>query len=266
MSVGQESMPHVMQVAREHLEKGELQKAAKYFERAATESESSETTELKISCFLNAGACLISLGQYKKGLVCLTSAADIISAQSSADLQKGNEGDDKEMLKASADVHYNSAVAYQALRDYKKAVKEFQQCIDLYEKSGYLQNAADIFSTLALCHREAGQPESEMACLTRVQGLYKELGDNSGEAMTCAYMARAYLRVGRKEECKQMLSTAKMISLRMDDQKTLGELYTCMWCMQCDVLSMAIYIYDSQKQVVFSIMHSLIFVSTHACT
>lgn len=213
----------VMQTAHEYLEKGELQKAVEYFERAAKESETSLTTESKISCFLNAGACLISLGQYKKGLVYLGSAANIISTQSLAESQKENEDRNKEVLEVSADIHYNSAVAYQALRDYEQAVNKFQQCIDLYIQSGYLHNAAEVLSALASCHLEAGQPENERACLTRAHSLYKQLNDHSGEAMVCTNLARAFLRVGRKEECKQMLSTAKMICLRVDNKHHLGE-------------------------------------------
>lgn len=210
MSLGKTS---VLQTAREYLEKGELHKAVEYFERATKESETCVSTKSKISCFLNAGACLISLGKYRKGLVYLGSAANIISTQSPVD-------QDKEVV---ADIHYNSAIAHQSLRDYEQAVDKFQQCIDLYIQFGYLHNAAEVLSSLASCHLEAGQPENERACLTRARALYKQLKDHSGEAMVCANLARSFLRVGRKEECKQILSTAKMISLRVDNQNHLGE-------------------------------------------
>ena len=225
MSVSKEPVMGLLQTAHEHVQEGKLQKAAEHFERAAKAAESAEDSDLKISCFLNAGACLVSLGQYEEGLVYLGSAASIIATVHAQ--QDGEEGDLQQVLEASADVHYNSAVAYQALNDYEQAVTEFQTCIELYEKSNHQGNAAEVLSSLALCHREAGRPENERACLARAQSLYREAGDSSGEAVVCADMARAYLRAGKNEECKQMLSTAKMICLRVDDQKTQGEvIYT----------------------------------------
>lgn len=220
MSLGKET---VLQTAHEYLKKGELHRAVEYFERATKESDTSVSTKSKISCFLNAGACLISLGKYNKGLVYLGSAANIISTQSPVDFQKGNVDRDKEVLEITADIHYNSAIAYQSLRDYEQAVNKFQQCIDLYIQFGYLHDAAEVLSGLASCHLEAGQPENERACLNRARALYKQLNDHCGEAMVCVDLARSFLRVGRKEECKQMLSTAKMISLRVENQHHLGE-------------------------------------------
>lgn len=209
------------QAAHEHLNKGELEKATEQFEKAANDAE--ETISARISCFLNAGACLISLGDYKKGLSCLEAAASIISAQNPSELQCMDEKEDREILDATADIHYNSAIAYQALSDYDRAVTEFQQCIDLYEKSNQLQNAAEVLSALASCNSEAGEHEKEIDCLVKLQGMYKQLGDNGGEAMTCAALAKAHLRAGRKGECRQMLSMAKLISVRVDNHKLLGE-------------------------------------------
>ena len=218
--------PHaVMQPAHKYLDKGELAEAAKSFETAANEAE--ESSETKILCFLNAGACLISLGDYRKGLVCLESATSIISSRSATASEENDGGEgDKEMLEVSADVSYNSAVAYQALGDYEQAVVKFEQSTSLHEKAGNLRSAADMLNALASCHREAGQQDKEMAYLTRVQGMYRQLGDCGGEAMTCATLARAYLKAERETDCRQMLSTAKMISSRVDDKKLLG-IYTC---------------------------------------
>lgn len=211
----------VMQAAHEYLDKGELAEAAKCFERAANEVKGS--SETNIACFLNAGACLISLGEYKKGLICLESAASIIFSQSATESEeKDGENDGKDMLEVSADVSYNSAIAYQALGDYEQAVVKFEQCTDLHEKAGNSRSAADMLNTLALCHREAGQTDKEIDCLTRVQGMYRQLGDCGGEASAYASLARAYLRAGREAECRQMLSTAKMISSRINNKKVLG--------------------------------------------
>jgi len=216
---GRDTLIEITRIAHEHLEKGELEKATEHFERAATEAESVEDSDLKISCFLNAGACFVSLGQYDKGLRLLESAAGAIKA-AQGDTE---EGGSPHMLASSADVHYNSAVACQGLRDYGRAVREYATCVELYEKAGYRQQAADALASLAACHRESGQREKEKASLVRAQQLYRELEDHRGDAIVCTDMARACLSLGETEQCKQMLSRAKVICSRVDDQKTQGE-------------------------------------------
>lgn len=214
--------PHAsMQAAHEYLERGELAEAARLFESAGNETEGN--SETKISCFLNAGACLISLSDYKKGLVCLDFAKNLISTELPNECQeKAGGDDDRRMLEVSADVCYNSAVAHQALGDYEQAVITFEHCADLYERSANLQRAADVLNALASCHQEAGRQDSEMACLARAQSVCKQLGDCGREAMAYVALARAHLRAGRESDCRQMLSTAKMISSRLDNQKIHG--------------------------------------------
>ena len=215
------NVPQALYAAHGHLNKGELEKAAKEFEKAASDAE--ETINVRISCFLNAGACLISLGDYEKGLVCLESARGLLSAPPPPpDSRIKSVEEDREMTEAVADVHYNSAIAYQALGDYDRAVPEFQQCLALYEKYDRPQRASEVLSALASCHCEAGQHEKEIVCLAKLQVVYRGLGDSGSEAVTCATLAQAHLRAGREEECRQMLSMAKMISIRVDDQNLLG--------------------------------------------
>jgi tetratricopeptide (TPR) repeat protein len=245
----------MMQVAQEYLEKGELQKAAEEFQRAAKGAEQSPvgSTETQISCLLNAGACLVSLGEYEKGLSCLRSAAAIITARSPStgpaededsssptrppENQDGsgpthNREDDKdvESLQLLADVHYNSAIAHQALGDHDQAAQEFQSCLNIHEKSGNLQISADVLTALADCHHQTGQFDQEFSYLEKAQAVCKELGESGREAMMCVRLARARFRAGREGECRQMLSTAKMVGSRVVDKKLLGSLYSeCGW-------------------------------------
>lgn len=218
MSRGRDTLIDITRIAHEHLEKGELEKATEHFERAATKAESIEDLDLKISCFLNAGACFVSLGQHEKGLRLLESAASVIkTAQGDTE-----EGGNPHMLASSADVHYNSAVASQGLKDYERAARDFQACVELYEKAEHRQQAADALASLAACHRESGEREKERACLAQAQQLYRELEDHRGDAMVCTDMARACLSLGKTEECRQMLSRAKVICSRVDDQRAQG--------------------------------------------
>lgn len=214
-----DTLIEITRVAHKHLEKGELEKATEHFEKAATEAESVEDSDLKISCFLNAGACLVSLGQYDKGLRLLESAAGVIKTVQG----DTEEGGNPHVLASSADVHYNSAVACQGMKDHERAAREYQACVELYEKAGYRQHAADALASLAACHRESGQREEERACLIRAQQSYRELEDQRGDAIVSTDLARVCLSLGKTEECKQMLSRAKVICLRVDDQKAQGK-------------------------------------------
>ena len=203
-----------MQAAHECLEKGELQRAAAEFQRAAEELEGSSSD--KISCLLNAGACLVSLADYTGGLACLDSARSIITGSPTG----LGEGAGRDLL---SDVHYNSAIAHQALGDHEKAVEEFQHCIDLQEQSGQLNTAADTIVALAGCHREAGQARCEISCLEKARSVSRRAGDSGREGVVCVALARGHLREGREGECRQMLSTAEMVSSRVDDKAMLGE-------------------------------------------
>ena len=204
-------------LAHEHLQKGDLHKAMEHFESAVERSKTVEDIKVKISCYLNAGACLVSLGKYTRGLSFLESASSIIKT-----MGEENGSGVNDTWEMSADVFYNTAVAAQGLQDYDKAVSSFKSCIDLYMKADSKEHAAEAFTSLASCHRESHQNEREIACLSSAQHIYNDLGDCSSEALVCIDLAKAYLGIGRPDECKQMLSTAKMMCLRMDDPKIQG--------------------------------------------
>lgn len=214
------SLNRLTQLAHEHLQKGDLTKAMEHFESAVKRSREVGDSSVKISCYLNAGACLVSLGQYKRGLSFLESAASVIKTM---DLEgEGESSPDAHALEVSADVFYNTAVAVQGLREYEKAVANFKLCIDLYVKADAKQLAAEGFTSLASCHKEVGHTDKEIACLMCAQQLYSDLGDCSNEALVYVDLAKAYFRIDQRDECKQMLSTAKMLCLRVDDPKVQG--------------------------------------------
>ena len=48
------------------------------------------------------------------------------------------------------------------------------------------------------------------------------MGESGREAMMCVRLARDHFRAGREGECRQMLSSAKMVGSRVVDKKILG--------------------------------------------
>ena len=229
------SVNELTRQAHKRLQKGDLQGAMEHYERAVEGAKSTSDPTVKVSSYLNAGACLVSLGHYRRGLGLLESACKILKKAGITASDRDTELDcialssptssktkDRQLLEMSADVYFNTAVAAQGLHDFKKATSCFKTSIDLYLKAEAKNHAADGFGSLAGCYREAGKLDQEIASLVSAQQLYNELEDSSNEAMTCMELAKVYLRVGRKEECKRMIATAKLQALRVDDPRIQG--------------------------------------------
>ena len=217
------SINQLTRLAHEHLQNGDLRKAMEHFESAVEQSKSIEDLKVKISCYLNAGACLVSLREYKRGLNFLESASTTVKTMG----DEGERASHGDLLEMSADIFYNTAVAAQGLHEYEKAVSNFSSCIDCYLKADSRENAAEAFTSLASCHREEGQAEKVVTSLKSAQQLYSEVGDCGSEALVCVDLAKAYLKCSRLEECKQMVTKAKMLYLRVDNPKIQG-IYTYM--------------------------------------
>ena len=231
------SINELTRLAHKRLQKGDLQGAMEHYERAVEGAKLTSDPIVKISSYLNAGACLVSLGHYRRGLGLLESACKLLKKTGIIAFDRDTELDhiqkksspmsqakprDHQLLEMGADVYFNTAVAAQGLHDYKKSTSCFKISIDLYLKAGTKQHAADGFSSLAGCYQETDQLEQEIASLASAQQLYNELEDSGNEAMMSVELAKVYLRVGRKEECKQMITTAKLQALRVDDPRTQG--------------------------------------------
>lgn len=214
------SVDQLTRQAHEHLQRGNLRKAMEHFESAVEQSRSVEDLKVKLSCYLNAGACLVSLGQYKRGLSFLESASTIVK-----DVGEEEHGsvERRDMLEMSADVFYNAAVAAQGMQEREKAVSSFHACIERYMKAGLKEHAAEAFSSLASCYRETGQSEKEVTSLASAQQLYNEVGDCGSEALVCVELAKAHFGRAQKEECQQMITQAKMLCLRVDNTKVKGK-------------------------------------------
>jgi tetratricopeptide (TPR) repeat protein len=230
------SINELTRLAHKRLQKGDLQGAMEHYERAVEAAKLTSDPTVKISSYLNAGACLVSLGHYRRGLGLLESACKLLKKTGIISFDRDTELDriqtkssptsskprDRPLLEMGADVYFNTAVAAQGLHDLKKSTSCFKISIDLYLKAGAKHHAADGFSSLAGCYQETDQLEQEIASLASAQQLYNELEDSSNEAMMSVELAKVYLRVGRKEECKRMITTAKLQALRVEDPKTQG--------------------------------------------
>ena len=216
------------------MERDDVKGALEHFESALEKTEDlsdKERPKLKFSCLVNVGACLVSSGEPERGLKRLETAWELLESQGAREREDEDDGateqkDEEGSSKERADLLCNIGAAAQAMGDVEKAEENFKRSVDEYIKAGDKDQAGDVFCDLADCHQRKGQREEEIACLLSAQKLYGEAGEEGKEALTCAKLSKAYLAAGRDEESRQMLTTAKMMSLRLDDVKIQGELTT----------------------------------------
>lgn len=207
------------------LQKGDAQKAQEYFESAAERARDEGDMVMMITSYLNAGACLVSRDQFTQGNDCLLLSLKLAKTQK-LDKNVSRTTDGKEtqvtMIEISADIYYNLAVAARKMDNFKKAISHFKTSVEFYLKAGSVLHAAESFTNLAGCHRMLSETHEEVSNLVSAQHLYHELGDNHNEAESCLELARTYMREGKMEDCKEMLSTAKLLCLRVDNQELQG--------------------------------------------
>ena len=208
-----------------HLQKGDAQKATKHFESAAERAKDEGNACTMISCYLNAGACLVSRNQLKEGNDFLLMALKLAKMQKPDEqvFQSTNGKDDQvSMTEIMADIYYNLAVAAQKVDDSKKAISYFKTSAECYLKTGCMLHAAESFVGLAGCHRYVREVEEEIDSLHRAGQIFHKLEDHYNEADTSLELAKTHLRDARTEQAKEMLSKAKLLCLRVDNHSLQG--------------------------------------------
>ncbi len=213
-------------LAYTHLQRGDAQKAMEYFESAAETAKDEGDDITMISCYLNAGACLVSRSQMKQGTSFLLTALKLAKTQKpDKHVPRTADGKDNEasMIEIMADVYYNLAVAAQKVNDCKKAISYFKTSAEFYLKTDCTLHAAESFMSLAGCHRHSREVEKEVESLQSAQQLFHQLEDHYNEADTCLELAKTHLKEGKTEQVKEMLSTANMLCLRVDNRSLQGK-------------------------------------------
>ena len=214
-----------------------------HFQSALTLTEQVDQPKLKLSCLVNTGACLITLGEYQRGISLLKSALTLLDSISSkrevgsedkkehesedkkeheSEDKKEHEFEDKKDDEIRGDIYYNLGMANQGISDYLEAVTQFKQSIEYYIQADQPSTAADVYITLATCHHDNEQYDHQITALFNAQQLYHNSGHLGKEALVCAQLAIAYQAIGHKEDCISMLTTAKIMGLRLDDTKAQG--------------------------------------------
>lgn len=209
-----------------HLQRGDAEKATEHFESAAEAAREEGDDSTMISCYLNAGACLVSKGQLKQGNKLLLVALRLAKGQK-PDEQDSRTADSTDspmsMIEIKADIYYNLAVAAQKTDDIKKAISYFKTSAECYLESNCTVQAAESCACLAGCYKLIREVEKEVESLRSAQQLYHKLENHYEEADTCLELAKTHLRDAKAEQAKEMLSTAKLLCMRMSNRSLQGK-------------------------------------------
>lgn len=204
------------QLAYIQLEAGNAPKAVELFKSAAEKARGEGDVDTIISCYLNAGACLVSRDQLQQGSTLLHASLKLAKEYHATESHATDGKESTTGMEITADINFNLAVAEKKMGNIKNAKSYFKTSVDLYLKSDSVVHAAEGLTGLAGCYRKRREPGKEITCLVRAQVLYHEQGEGYHEAECCLELARTYLREKQMENCKEILSTAKLLCLRID--------------------------------------------------
>ena len=209
----QDDVKGLIVLAHECINREDHQQALSLFQSAL--DKASSPTE-RLTCLMNAGACMVSLHQYAQGLELLQSALAIVNDKTPSGEKNGlaTLQDNKSL---HADLHYNMAVAGDGLKDSALTQTHLKQCIDCYIQMGKDEMAADIFVQLAKHYQGLGNHKEQITALLGAHRLVADGSDRKREAQVLIQLAFAYLHDKQTEECKSMVANTKLLALRLSD-------------------------------------------------
>lgn len=170
----------------------------------------------RLTCLMNAGACLVSLRKYSPGLDSLRSALAIMKDETPSGGERNGLTtlqNDKSLL---ADLHYNIAMAGDGLEDSSLTQTHLKQCVDCYIQTGKDGLAADTFLRLARHYQRQGEHREQITALLGAHRLTVGGSDRGREALGAVQLAFAYLHDGQVDECKSMVATTKLMALKLN--------------------------------------------------
>lgn len=215
------------------LKSGQIKEALSHFQTALSASEAiPDNPRLKLSCLLNTGAALVTTGEHQRGISLLQSALSLLDSipnrQTDPHTLANGISSNKEDLTPNTlspdltrgDIYYNLGLANDSLGEFSLATTQLKQSIDYYVKGGALSSAGDVFVVISSREKERKNFKEQITCLLSAQRLYQDAGEQSKEILTLTDLAIAYQTGGKREECIQSLTRAKIMGLRLDDPKT----------------------------------------------
>ncbi len=213
-------------VAYNLLQSGKNAEAVEYFENAARKAKEAGIASAIVTSYVNAGACLVSQGEYHRGRSFLQSALKIIENIPKDSVQAECPGPKLELCggsstsRLSGDIHHYLGQAYYKLGDSETAIIHLTNSFNLYICEELSRLAAESLSLMSRCYRNIEDCEREILALKKLAELHHDMGDIAREADACILLARVYLRERRDSSAKQMLSNLRILCQRVEDSHT----------------------------------------------
>lgn len=216
------------------LDIGQTRDALIHFQAALSLTETIDRPKLKLSCLLNTGAALVTTGEHQRGISLLQSALSLLDSIPNHDKKTTEEGNEDETPKDDSkhnnwspdyirgDIYYNLGLANEGMGENSLAVTQLKQAVDYYIKAKQPSIAGDVLYTLSSCFKTHRDYKQQVTALLTAQQLYNESCDPNKEIACFTELAIAYHAMGKREECLQMLTTAKIMGLRLDNAKAQG--------------------------------------------
>ncbi|XP_029430714.1 tetratricopeptide repeat protein 24-like [Rhinatrema bivittatum] len=160
------------------------------------------------SCLFNLGTAYISAGKPKKGLKCL--------------MQSRTEGSDER----DANLYFNIAVAYDEMKEHRKAVKFYEKAITMYGLNE-INSIADALIKLGYCFVAVGNLPSGAHSFRLAGHSYQKLKKIEDAAMAMREAAN-YMIQSQKFSKLEVLSTLNncvQLCTGVTDKSLLGKLY-----------------------------------------
>ena len=208
-------------VAYNLLENRKNSEAVEYFENAARKARETGSAPAVISTYLNAGACLVTQGEHRRGRTFLQSALKLLDNTYSSTAENSISSEDTASLgnvvRLYADIQHYLGYAYHKLDENSTALEHLATSTKLYTDEGLHKLAAESLSCMSNCYREVEHSEKKILTLKKLANIYHQLGDSSKEAETYIEQAQVFLMESNINSAKQMLSTSRMLCQRVDD-------------------------------------------------
>ena len=192
------------------LSNGNYVKALDHFrEHLATTDDSVEYRLQNIACYMNIAGCLIASSQYKEGYQTLQEVV--------RDIEKlPNDCYD---CTIAAEAYYNLGIVARKLGNSMTS-DYFNQAVGLFVKAEKFENAGDLHSELAVHHSDDN--DKHVTELQHAQEMYSTAGNKIKESIVVLKLISLHSSLGQMEQCQQMLTTAKMLTLTISDSPVQG--------------------------------------------
>jgi len=245
----EKSAPFLIEVANREKQRFANSKAIDYFTFLLTESEkydpvNAEIIKIKASSYSTLGFLYNLTGKWTQSVDCYEKAAAKAVMLNDTYMQVNNLNllidmfhrlnrmpeakilQDKviEMTRESecylgyAEALNNDGIYHWLLRDYATAEKNYQQCLEICEKHGYIGGKVKVLGNLGSVFWATGRLEEALEIYNQKITLDKQLNDRYSLGLSLCNAGNVYFSLGNNEKAMEYYKEYKRISIELGDK------------------------------------------------